>query len=341
MAKNDLEKFINPNGNDMFSYLKGLDLQDLLLCIENFYLTYRASLGLPEFVTFGTEIEYEGVFQFLLDAYTGTCFKDWNSRYDGSLGIIGGETVSPIMHDDKKSWDELKRVCHFLKGWNANTYEKAGGHVHVGAHILGKDLEAWITFLKLYTCYENVLFRFGFGDKATPRKGMEEYAYVMASTFMYLLHDVEDGKTDKNSLLLFLNKLGNYDRYSGINFQNLIPEYIDESRLRNTVEYRFPNATVEEVVWQNNINAFAKMMLACRNHQIDTEFLEYRLKHGDIADFATLEYYRELNLKSALEFVDLAFDRNIDKVYFLRQYLKGFYNVVDTDKTVKAKRFIK
>ena len=51
--------------------------------------------------------------------------------------------------------------------------------------------------------------------------------------------------------------------------------------------------------------------------------------------------YRNIYLEQAIELADLIFKRNIDKIYFLRQYLKSFQETDFYDEFVKAKRFIK
>ena len=45
--------------NDKLSLLKGIELQDVIVFIENFKLEYRDKINLPSSFTFGTEIEYE------------------------------------------------------------------------------------------------------------------------------------------------------------------------------------------------------------------------------------------------------------------------------------------
>ena len=55
--------------NDDFSSLRGLDLQELITYIENYYLDYRDTLGLPNNLTFGVEIEYENYLKTLVDKY--------------------------------------------------------------------------------------------------------------------------------------------------------------------------------------------------------------------------------------------------------------------------------
>ena len=48
---------------------------------------------------------------------------------------------------------------------------------------------------------------------------------------------------------------------------------------------------------------------------------------------------RRMFLKKAIELGDLIFDNNLDKVYFLRQYLKSFE--IGNNTLEKAKQFTK
>ena len=153
--------FVNPKNNDIFSSMRGIDLQDLLVETEKQDLTFRESLGLPHNVTFGTEIEYENVSRDKVTQFVEDNLPNWISTSDASL-CSGGEINSPIMFDDKKDWEELKKICVYLSQEKAITSGNAGGHIHVGAHVLGEDVAAWRNFLKLYAAYESVLFRFAY-----------------------------------------------------------------------------------------------------------------------------------------------------------------------------------
>ena len=51
--------------------------------------------------------------------------------------------------------------------------------------------------------------------------------------------------------------------------------------------------------------------------------------------------YSEVNIEEALEFVDLVFDNDLDKVYFLRQYIKNYEENFKINKAVMAKTFVK
>lgn len=89
---------------------------------------------------------------------------------------------------------------------------------------------------------------------------------------------------------------------------------------KNTIEFRSPNGSADEIVCQNNINALIKLII--NSKEIDEEFLNYKLK--DRASVEKIYTYNEVYLKKALEFADLIFEDDIDKIYFLKQYIKDF-----------------
>ena len=336
------DTFIDENKNDYFSDLRGIDLQDLLLETENYLLEYRDGLGLPSDITFGTEIEYEGVFKYRTDCYVKANLSNWHSDTDCSLST-GGEITSPIMTDNSKYWSELGNICKYLSEAGADTSHRAGGHVHIGTQALGRDIEAWRQFLKLYTMYESVIFRFGYGDKVNGRERQIKYAPPIADHLYKNLNNINNVRSfsEMRDILIFMRDYKNYPipRYTAINFYNVDYNYPGEQLEQNTIEFRSPNATTNATIWQNNINAFAKMLLSARNRNIDEDFLDYKLAH-EFVPFRGNEYtYNIVNLKSVLEFVDLVFDNNLDKIYFLRQYLKNFQDGYGVKAATKAKKF--
>lgn len=353
------DTFIDECKNDYFSDLRGIDLQELLLETENYMLEYRGGLGLPSDITFGTEIEYEGIFKYKTDCYVKMNLSNWHSDSDCSLST-GGEITSPIMTDAPKYWNELGSVCKYLSEAGADTSHQAGGHIHIGTQALGHDIESWRQFLKLYAMYEGVIFRFGYGDKINGRESQIKYASPIADHLYKNLNNINAASSLSaiRDILIFVKDRKNYPipRYTAINFYNVDYNYPDEQYEKNTIEFRSPNATTNAIVWQNNINAFAKMLLSARNKNIDEDFLDYKLEHEFVPFRDNWYVYNELghksghlsgneysyniiNLKSVLEFVDLAFDNNLDKVYFLRQYLKNFQDGYGLKAATKAKKF--
>lgn len=328
--------FINPEKNDNFAVLRGIDLQDLLVETENCLLEYRDKLNLPNDVTFGVELEYESVPRTITDKFIKKNLMEWNSKSDGSLNS-GGEITSPIMKDNPKYWQELKKVCEFLSKKRADTFHNAGGHVHIGACVLREDVEAWKIFLKLYTTYESIIFRFIYGDKISGRKNIFKYAPPIADSLKRLLPRINKAE----SLFDIYLNLPTREKYAALNFCNVDFTIPENKNKKNTLEFRSPNATTNAIIWQNNINAFTKMLVSSRDKVIDEEFLDYKLSHEYLAYFGNKYIYNEINLKNVLEFVDLVFDNNLDKIYFLRQYLKNFQENYGTKTAVRAKRFVK
>ena len=325
--------FMTSERNDVFSQLRGLELQDLLFETSNCMLEYRYLLNLPSDVTFGVEIEYESLYRYKIDQFIET-IRGWTSDDDGSL-VIGGEVISPILTDKTSDWQNLKKVCEYLSKKNVDTIHNAGGHIHIGAHVLGDDVEAWRTFLKLYIAYENIIFRFAYGDKISGRKNIKKFASPIAC----VLYNKLDLFNNASSLFgIRLNLPDN--KYNALNFKNVDWDDVEFEDYKNTIEFRSPNATTSAVIWQNSINAFAKMILASKDKVINEAFLDYKLKH-EYLPYAGNEYmYNNINLKNVLEFIDLVFDNNLDKMYFLRQYIKDFQDNYGLKGAVKAKRFV-
>ncbi len=328
------ENFINPSKNDEFVKLRGLDLQSMIVQVENYLLEYRDSLGLPQDLTFGVEIEYEGIMRKIANRFVEKKLPDWNSKRDGSLSS-GGEIISPILNDDQKNWEELKVVCDYLTKKKADTVHNAGGHIHIGATVLDTDLDAWKSFIKLYTIYEHVLFRFAYGDKISARKKLYKFAPPTADMFYGSLKEINEAK----SIYEFRCALPSMGRYTALNLNNV--SFYDSYDYKNTIEFRSPNATTDKVIWQNNINTFSKMLISSKQKVMDEDFLDYKLRN-DYMEYSTNKYlYDIVNIKDALEFVDLVFDNNLDKIYFLRQYLKDFKEGYGFNTAVKSKRFVK
>ncbi len=92
---------------------------------------------------------------------------------------------------------------------------------------------------------------------------------------------------------------------------------------RNTIEFRCPNGTLNPIIWQNNVNLFVNMLLYSQSSDFNEEIVSRRFNEIT-KENVRLELYKLINLDKAIELSDLIFKNNLDKVYFLRQYLKDF-----------------
>ena len=316
--------FLDSSQNISYDSLERNDRKQLATQISSFYIPYRDFLNLPLDLTFGVEIEYENLDRSIVDDYINKKLDCWLSKTDGSL-VNGGEINSPILYDEKKYWLELKKICSFLKEHNANTCQNAGGHVHIGAQILGEECATWRKFIKIYTIYENILFRFAYGEKLGPRKKMYVHANPIAETLISKMWRFNRSK----SIIELGQEYPSETKRIALNLNHVLFENMQEME-NNTIEFRFPNATVEASIWQNNINTFAKMILAAKSNNIDEEYLDKLLKEEDYMLLSLnskkelLAKYNGICFNQAIQFADLIFDNNLDKTLFLRQYVKSF-----------------
>ncbi len=317
--------------NDTFRTLRGIDLRCLLDYLNTYLIEYRDDINLPKYVTFGVEIEYEGI-EGKIKKYIENEYKSWRYDFDASLKLGGGEIVSPILTDNKKTWDDLKCICDYLNKNGVDTLHNSGGHIHYGALILGQDYDLWINFIKLYAVYEHILYVFSYGDKTTGRKEINSYANPVVNQLILVLNKLKE--LGKDNLFKIID---DWSKYYSLNFD--IRSDLTSSTLtdKDTLEFRSPNGTTNHVVWQNNINAFGKLLKTVKEKELDIEYLDYRI---DNMSFIYKDYlYNEINLKDVLEFVDLIFDNNLDKLNFLRQYIGDFRGMYEVERNVYKKKF--
>ena len=176
-------KFVNPNSNDKLSKMSGFDLQDLIILIDEYYIKLRNRLGFEHYITFGLELEFENVMRGGIVRQLSEAFLngDWRTKYDGSLHD-GAEINSPILRDNETTWRDLDKVCSIVEPL-ASIDKNSGGHIHIGTQTLGNNKDSWLNFIKMWSVYENIIYRFVYGDFLTARPSMFEYAEPMARDF--------------------------------------------------------------------------------------------------------------------------------------------------------------
>ena len=321
--------------NDQFSKLSAKDKKSLLKFLKNYYIEYKSYLGLDERMTFGIEIE---------------CFIPKQTRktneHSGHTSFslhkectvnnkFGWEFQSPILQDNPSSWSEIKDTCEYLKSF-CKINERCGGHIHFGASIFQDNCNYLMNLVYLWMAYEDIIYRFGNGEYLNTRVVSREYAPPVINTFKLYFADF-GLPNNLEELLAFIKK---QEQESGINFYNYFLYYKKKRDYKNTIEVRCPNGTLEEVIWQNNINFFGKLVQAALNDEIDLEKLYYYIMSNSYSDNRILDEYGKIKLDKSLELADLIYDNNYDKLAFLKQYVKNGKST--SSKTlVKTTRFWK
>ena len=329
---NPLFDYIEPRNNDMFSEMNGIDLQDLLYYIDNYYLELRNRLGFDNCITFGLEIEFENakINHIVNELNEKPLNNTWQIKPDGSLNE-GAEINSPILNDTSDSWNNLKTVCSIVNK-EASIGSSSGGHIHVGTQVIGGEIESWLNFIKLWSVYENIIYRFAYGEFLTARPSIVKYAPPMSN---WLWKNCENFKKSGTSLDEIIKSIS-YGRYQALNFYN-VSDFNNE-RYKNTIEFRCPNGTIDPIIWQNNVNLFVNMLLYSKNSRYNDDIIQNRQNINE-DKYSELKWYDEVYLQQALELCDMLFTNNFDKVYFLRQYLKSFE--VSNKALTKSKTFTK
>lgn len=321
---------------DILSKLKGIDLQELLYELESFHLDLRTQLGLDSKITFGTEIEFENAIYNDVKKQLDQNFNNtWQLKYDETVSSsrtinnenisCGGEIVSPILKDKEETWQELQWVCQILQRLQARTKNMSGGHIHFGANYLDTSEKYWLNFIQLWIIYERIIYRFVFGDKIGPRERIMEYANPISQKLYKNFFKLRSNNYTviKENLPVFRNQ--------AINFKNTKGGQFD---IMNTIEFRCPNSSINPVVWQNNVNLFGKILMLCKSDRYDKDLINRKLKQYRKQD-SSMIFYQEIYLQEALEFCDLVFNNNVDKLYFLKQYLKSFEYQHNSDENIK------
>lgn len=331
MFDSQIFKYIKPTENDKLSQFKGTDLLDLFILIDDFYLVLRDRLGFSDAVTFGLELEFEKVKQGINKRIImeRIAKKDWKMDDDSTLDR-GAEILSPILKDNVKTWQDLNHVCKVLKEVS-EIYNNAGSHIHIGTQTLGEEREHWLNFLKLWSVYENIIFRFSYGEYLTFRPSIEKYAEMISKRFW---NTYEEAKQDDLTLYRIINNL-NTSRYRTVNFANVDIYNLNETVEMNTIEFRCPNGTLSPVIWQNNVNLFVNLLTYSKSKQFNDDIVQKR-RIENLDKYAKLNLYSEIFLEQSLELADEIFSTNLDKIYFLKQYLKSFKNYNEKEEYLKG-----
>lgn len=303
---------------------KKIEICDLVMHTQ---IPFRYKLCLDKNITFGTEIEFENArkesVRYALSQKRN--LEKWklvdevSVEYESEYGTCGGEVVSPILGDNKKSWHQLRAACHLIRQNIGLNLGKSASHIHIGTNILKHDITYVTNLVKLWTIYEHVIYRFSYGEDECERKTIRQYGSPLAPYFYEALLELNRNNPLKyfSNFYEFFSAFHNpYVTRSGLCFYN---SDVNSKKEKNTIEVRCPNGTLNEKIWQNNINFFTKLMLYAANDNFDNEFIDEKLKSFERRD---LTDYREIYFDDAIELSNLIFNDEVDKLYFLKQYLK-------------------
>jgi Putative amidoligase enzyme. len=314
---NNQRSFTSISNNDSFSLLKGLDLKQLLIELQSFEPYYRYNLGFLQDMTFGVEMEYEGNSPDEIDNIFGksSCYEWRVKDDDSSTKPLAFEVNSPVLRDLKTDYFGLRTVCKLLKKSKVYTSEGTAAQCHFGAQSI-QNVDTLLNLLLIWCNYEDIIYRFGYGETKKPRNFIHMYAKSIFN-LIKVNYDVLKGFDALEDLVCFLKNLIPYKEYC-INFKNI--DGIEES-LKNTIEFRNANGILDEILWQALISLYGNLIITSSG-KFDIEKLEKELAFRKQVDEKTVfNDYQKIDLARSLQFVDIIFKNNQDKVFFLNYYL--------------------
>ena len=312
---------------------------------------YKDKINIPEIqnkpISHGVEIEFaqaeynkvktdlEKLFQYdprkRFEKLRTEDYSIWKLKNDGSVQIpnskdiftkLGGEITTPIMNNRIKDWKELKMVCDMLKqSENIKINGRCSAHIHTDRNIY-KNLKEYKNLLKLWMVYEDIIYRFSYGETASPRELTTKYAKPLS----YLVHEILTPleKVETEQELIKLIRIVGIERKMGLNLTNLTDIY----KKKDTIEVRTYNGTINEKIIQNNILFNENLLYYATEEKFDEEFIEHRIKN-----YTTIHLNESIKIKQkkAQELANLIYNDEKDKIYFYKQYYKA-YNENDIEK---------
>lgn len=267
-----------------------------------------------ENLTFGIEIEYRDLLQSLVTEYINANYPVWYSKTEDAITktstdpSLGGEISSPILTNTLNTWEDIESICAFLTTNHASSLN-TGAHIHIGANIFENNSRYFLRFLKLWTAYEHIIYRFSYGEYAYARDTLFVYAKPVSSEYKRLIKSLNLTYQDKFANLKFIFNLG---KKRGLNLSNMgNPD-------KDTIEFRTPNGTLNPNIWYNNFNLFKSLIEYAKNPDYNEDLINFRLSQTyDVLD-------NKIYFEQAMELGDFIFKTEREKLVFLRQYLKDF-----------------
>lgn len=276
-------------------------MRNLDIKLENYPLIYRSKLTIPNRTKFGLELELDQVdfdeVKYLVRKEFGST---WQVKTDKSLTKDhNAEIATPPLYNTKETWIQLKRMGELLQRLNPS-YNNCSFQVNFDGSLL-PTLKDRVRFLKLYAMYEDIIYRFSKGEDEEYRDSLDMYAHPIILTLKGIINYSPETIVDMFS---------NNKRY-GIVFK---------SNEKDLIEFRSPNMTDNQVLWQNYVTTFYHLLVCATSNRYDQAKIDTYI--DKFYKSYLLESYAIERKDKAMEFSDLIFKNSNDQISFMHQYLK-------------------
>lgn len=354
---------VDKSSNFILCNMSKDELLKLFKRINKEPLRFRSKLNLPDYVSFGNEIEINSI-PLDKSVLLVELFNDVKELYDEDRYVVhqeqttDSEVVTPILTDEVWNWSNFYDMYDMLYDTGATISDNTASHLHIGTHRINTP-EKLSLLLKTLVVFEPIIFKFGYGYSDEPRHflrhktDMSVFSPMMSPKRVSTFTDVLD-KYNYNSpgvmLASFKDFLAQELRFRPVftfndfDFNKLQYNIAgDNPSAHDHIEIRCFNGTLDPEIAQNNINLITRIIVAVIEGKIDkdyvlAEYAKYKKKRYNFDVFCAmldderkgpqynrlLDGFNKIKLEKALKLADMIFDTELDKCYFLKQYLKLF-----------------
>ncbi|MBR3117022.1 MAG: amidoligase family protein [Bacilli bacterium] len=302
------------------------DLKNLIAYLQSFDYGDRESTDLNDSLNFGLDMHYqfqnikdiEKIFKALNRYYSKNSKDKFEYSYNKNIYnqyLSNNHLIvnTPVFTDTPEFYEELKDCLDALKEKKVTLNPNKGVHVHTDLSILENDNRHLLTLLKIITLYENIIFRFGFGESEKSNINLETYSKAVSPLVFKYIQNYDYTKSFEEHIQE-LQKILICKSYA-INFHNK-----DKSVSNDTIEFRMFNGTFDLSTIQNYVNFVGNMMYQIVKDHVDLDVLDYSMDIYDVNKY-TLDRYGEFDPTGAVELSEIVFDKREDQVRFLKQYM--------------------
>lgn len=352
---------VNKTNNILLTSLSEEELVEFLHKVNNTPFYFRRKLSLSTDASFGNEIEFNSIplnkAVLLTEFFNDVCGLD-NKYVVHQEETAGAEVVTPILMNSESNWRVFRDMYSMLYETGATIAGNTSSHIHVGTHKINTPAKLSL-LLKTLVVFEPIIFKFGYGFNNRPRallryrdenhcifspmmspkrirvfiEKLDKYNYGSPSTMTGYFKDF----LRQDLLFRPVFNFNNFDFYKlqyGIDLDTPCDDHI---------EIRCFNGTLNPVIAQNNINLCASIVEAVAKGKIDEDYVNFeyekykKKRYNFDYKFAKLESekdgeqynrlldgFSKVKLEKAIKLADMIFDTELDKIYFLKQYLKLF-----------------
>lgn len=312
--------------------------------LKNIDFVYEKTINIPD-NRFGIELEFSNTSHEAvkkeLNMLFGYCdiveywpgkkriieeYDKWKIVKEGTVQktvndiLLGGEINSPILTNTEKNWNDIKLVCNMLnRQENIKINDHCALHIHTEKTIL-KTLKEYINLVKLWILYEDIIYRFGYGEKDSPRYSLGLFArpYGQEPDIKEKIKTLNEIETIQELISVFPS------RRFGLNISNLTKDY------KPTIEKRNSNGSLNSKIIQNEIRFTLNLINYAKEKNFDEEFINYKLERYEPI---FLNESIKIKPKKANELKNMIYNDEIGKLYFLKQYYKA-YSDNDIEKSI-------